>query len=110
MPPQFRSMPSFLKGTVNSIREFGAFLEILPGRDGLCHVSEISSGYIDNVADLIRVGDDQRALLRKVVVQVGDDLDGHVGLAGAGRAHHHRQPVVDARTNGLHLCVSSQFQ
>ncbi|MEC9149016.1 MAG: S1 RNA-binding domain-containing protein, partial [Planctomycetota bacterium] len=39
-------------------REFGAFLEILPGRDGLCHVSEISSGYIDNVADLIRVGDE----------------------------------------------------
>lgn len=46
------------QGTVNSIREFGAFLEILPGRDGLCHVSEISSGYIDNVADLIRVGDE----------------------------------------------------
>ena len=46
------------QGTVNSIREFGAFLEILPGRDGLCHVSEISSGYIDNVGDLIRVGDE----------------------------------------------------
>lgn len=45
-------------GTVNSIREFGAFLEILPGRDGLCHVSEISDGYIDNVADYVKIGDE----------------------------------------------------
>ena len=45
-------------GTVNSIREFGAFLEILPGRDGLCHVSEISDGYIDNVADYLKIGDE----------------------------------------------------
>ncbi|HRE99632.1 MAG TPA: polyribonucleotide nucleotidyltransferase, partial [Pirellulaceae bacterium] len=45
-------------GTVNSIREFGAFLEILPGRDGLCHVSEISDGYIDNVSAILSIGDE----------------------------------------------------
>ena len=45
-------------GTVNSIREFGAFLEILPGRDGLCHVSEIADGYIENVADYVKIGDE----------------------------------------------------
>ena len=33
-------------GTVSSIKDFGAFVEILPGRDGLCHISELSDGYI----------------------------------------------------------------
>ena len=31
-------------GTVSSVKDFGAFVEILPGRDGLCHISELSNG------------------------------------------------------------------
>ena len=30
----------------SSIKEFGAFIEITPGRDGLCHVSELDSGFV----------------------------------------------------------------
>lgn len=40
-----------------SIREFGAFVEILPGIEGLCHISELSNGYIKNVEDVCKVGD-----------------------------------------------------
>jgi polyribonucleotide nucleotidyltransferase len=45
------------EGRVTSIKDFGAFVEILPGRDGLCHISELSDDYVANVADICRVGD-----------------------------------------------------
>ncbi len=44
-------------GTVVSITDFGAFIEILPGQDGLCHVSELSADYVNKVADVVNLGD-----------------------------------------------------
>ncbi len=57
-------------GTVTSIRDFGAFVEILPGRDGLCHISELSSGYVASVDTICSVGDSM-----KVIVIDIDDHD-----------------------------------
>jgi polyribonucleotide nucleotidyltransferase len=45
------------EGRVTSIKEFGAFVEILPGKDGLVHISELSEGYVSSVSDVCRVGD-----------------------------------------------------
>jgi len=50
-------------GVVSSVKEFGAFVEILPGRDGLCHVSELSTGYIENVEDVCQIGDEMKVLV-----------------------------------------------
>ena len=50
-------------GTVSSVKDFGAFVEILPGRDGLCHISELSGGYIDNVEDICQVGDEMKVIV-----------------------------------------------
>ncbi len=44
-------------GTVNSIKDFGAFIEIAPGKDGLCHISELSDGFVKSVTDICKVGD-----------------------------------------------------
>jgi polyribonucleotide nucleotidyltransferase len=44
-------------GRVTSIKEFGAFIEILPGRDGLCHISELDDKYVDKVDSVCKVGD-----------------------------------------------------
>ncbi len=44
-------------GQVTSIKEFGAFIEILPGRDGLCHISELSDEYDDSIHNVCKVGD-----------------------------------------------------
>jgi len=44
-------------GRVTSIKDFGAFIEILPGKDGLCHISELSDEYVSSVADVCKVGD-----------------------------------------------------
>ena len=45
------------EGRVSSIKDFGAFVEILPGKDGLVHISELSDGYVSSVSDICRVGD-----------------------------------------------------
>jgi polyribonucleotide nucleotidyltransferase len=45
------------EGRVTSVKDFGAFVEILPGRDGLCHISELSDEYVASVTDVCRVGD-----------------------------------------------------
>ncbi len=46
------------EGRVTSVKDFGAFVEILPGKDGLCHISELSDDYVRSVGDVCRVGDD----------------------------------------------------
>jgi polyribonucleotide nucleotidyltransferase len=45
------------RGRVTSVKDFGAFVEILPGQEGLCHVSELSETYIKNVGEVVKVGD-----------------------------------------------------
>jgi polyribonucleotide nucleotidyltransferase len=45
------------EGKVTSIKDFGAFIEILPGRDGLCHISELDDKFVGKVEDVCRVGD-----------------------------------------------------
>ncbi len=47
-------------GRVTSIKDFGAFVEVIPGQDGLCHVSELSNDFVKNVADVVKVGDSVR--------------------------------------------------
>lgn len=45
------------EGPVKSILPFGAFIEILPGRDGLLHISEIAHRRVERVEDELHVGD-----------------------------------------------------
>ena len=42
---------------VVSVKDFGVFVEITPGVEGLCHISELSEGYVKNVGDVCKVGD-----------------------------------------------------
>src|SRR5207253_1285595 len=44
-------------GRVTSVKDFGAFIEILPVRDGLCHISELDDKYVDKVDSVCKVGD-----------------------------------------------------
>ncbi|MCK6560312.1 polyribonucleotide nucleotidyltransferase [candidate division KSB1 bacterium] len=46
------------QGTVKSVKEFGAFVEILPGREGLLHISQIDNRRIARVEDVLKVGDE----------------------------------------------------
>jgi len=44
-------------GRVVSIKEFGAFVEVLPGRDGLVHISELADFRVKTVEDVVKIGD-----------------------------------------------------
>lgn len=56
-------------GVVKRIANFGAFVEILPGTDGLLHISEIENRRIDRVEDVLRLGDH----VQVKVIEIGDD-------------------------------------
>jgi polyribonucleotide nucleotidyltransferase len=45
------------QGKVVSVKDFGVFVEIAPGVEGLCHISELSDGYVKNVEDVCKMGD-----------------------------------------------------
>ncbi|CRH47316.1 polynucleotide phosphorylase/polyadenylase [Chlamydia trachomatis] len=44
-------------GRVTSIATFGVFVEVLPGKEGLCHISELSKQKVDNISDFVKEGD-----------------------------------------------------
>lgn len=45
------------EGKVVSTKDFGAFVEIAPGTDGMVHISELAHGYVKTVADVVKIGD-----------------------------------------------------
>jgi len=45
------------KAKVVSVKDFGAFVELTPGVEGLCHISELDSGYVKSVEQVCKVGD-----------------------------------------------------
>lgn len=63
------------EGTVTGIKEFGCFVEILPGKDGLCHISELSDRRIPSVDSVCKVGD------KMTVKCIGIDERGRVKLS-----------------------------
>lgn len=62
-------------GTVKRVANFGAFVEILPGKDGLVHISDLDVRRIDRVEDVVNVGDE---ILVKVI---GIDHQGKIKLS-----------------------------
>jgi polyribonucleotide nucleotidyltransferase len=63
------------RGTVRGIQVFGAFVQILPGRDGLLHISEIDRKRINRVEDVLKIGDEIE------VKVIGIDKDGKIKLS-----------------------------
>lgn len=63
------------KGKVTRITDFGAFIEILPGKEGLCHISQLSNKRINKVTDVINID-------QEIDVRVTDiDSKGRINLA-----------------------------
>lgn len=63
------------KGVVRSIVTFGAFVEILPGRDGLLHISEIDKRRVNKVEDVLKLGQEVE------VKVIGIDREGKIRLS-----------------------------
>ena len=46
------------RGKVVTIKEFGCFVEVLPGKDGLCHISELANFRVKQTEDIVKLGDE----------------------------------------------------
>ncbi|MFH1283717.1 MAG: polyribonucleotide nucleotidyltransferase [bacterium] len=66
------------KGKVARLVKFGAFVEILPGKDGLLHISQISNKRIDKVEDIFSEGDEVEVLVQEI------DNQGRINLTCKG--------------------------
>ncbi len=65
----------FLEGTVVSIKEFGAFIEFAPGKEGMVHISKIARERINRVEDVLTLGDKVK------VVCLGKDKMGRMSFS-----------------------------
>jgi polyribonucleotide nucleotidyltransferase len=63
------------KGIVRRLMDFGAFVEIFPGTEGLCHISELAENRVNNVADVLQEGDEV------LVAVLSIDRDGKIRLS-----------------------------
>ncbi len=63
------------EGRVKSVKDFGAFIEILPGKEGLCHISELEHRHVAKVTDVLSEGDITR------VKVIGIDDQGKIKLS-----------------------------
>jgi polyribonucleotide nucleotidyltransferase len=70
-------------GTVTRLMNFGAFVEVLPGKEGLLHVSEISQRHVPKVDDVLNPGDTVLVLVKEI-----DDM---------GRINLSRKRILDKK-------------
>ncbi|NOQ67917.1 polyribonucleotide nucleotidyltransferase [Patescibacteria group bacterium] len=66
------------QGKVVKIMDFGAFVEILPGQDGLVHISELAEGRVEKVEDVVKVGDAIKVKVKEI------DSQGRINLTHKG--------------------------
>ena len=78
-------------GRVVGIQPFGAFVELLPGKDGLLHISRVAQGRVDKVEDVLNIGDEVKVKVLEVDEKGKislDRLDKPEAPAGSGKREH----------------------
>jgi polyribonucleotide nucleotidyltransferase len=82
------------EGEVKRILPFGAFVEILPGKEGMVHVSQMSTGYVNNPEEVVKIG-------QKVHVRVMEVDDMHrINLSMLFGEDAKKAPVRERREGG----------
>ena len=94
-------------GRVVSIQPFGAFVNLLPGKDGLLHISRVAQGRVDKVEDVLNVGDEVKVKVieiddrGKISLDRLDKPEAPAGSgAGAGEGERRERRAPRDRDNG----------
>mgnify|MGYP001610564622 CR=1 FL=1 len=64
-----------VEGRVSKILDFGAIVDLAPGRDGMIHISELANRRIEKIEEVVKIGDKIKAKIIRI------DPDGHIGLS-----------------------------
>lgn len=84
------------RSKVVSVKDFGVFVEFVPGVEGLCHISELSDGYVKSVGDVCKVGDIIPVKLLAIDEQGRFKLSRRAALAELGQKEgEEKQPVEE---------------
>ncbi len=92
-----------LTGVVRNVIDFGVFVDIGVHQDGLVHISEITSGYIEKPSDVLSVGQQVRVKVIGVDVKrcrIALSMKQATGAAELGRPRRERVIKRDTRNNG----------
>ncbi len=101
------------KGRVVSVKDFGAFVEVLPGKDGLVHVSELANFRVKNPQDIVKVGDeiwvkcvgvDEQGRVRlsrkQAMAERDKEMAGTTSIASASSAQStHHKPTAPSHSH-----------
>lgn len=97
------------RGKVVTIKEFGAFVEFMPGKDGLCHISELANFRVKQVEDIVKMGDeiwvkvleiDEKGKIRLSRKAAMAERDAAMGGGEAGAAPAEGQPAGEGAPAG----------
>ena len=88
------------EGVVKTITDFGAFVEILPGKDGLCHVSELDYKRVEKVEDYVNIGDTMTVKVMKIDEKTGKISLSHKETMEKPEGWEERPPRREGGNNG----------
>lgn len=98
------------EGRITGIKDFGAFVEILPGQEGLVHISELAGGFVKSVTDVVKMGDvikvkvigidDQHRIKlsrKQVEMEAGEDAGGQ----DMPKSEPHSRPISSGQSSDV---------
>ena len=74
-------------GKVVRIMNFGVFVELLPGKDGMVHISKLANGRVEKCEDVVKVGDELEVKVAEI------DSQGRINLVRNDIVYEHNEPV-----------------
>ncbi|HEY9181445.1 MAG TPA: S1 RNA-binding domain-containing protein, partial [Candidatus Baltobacteraceae bacterium] len=96
-------------GEVTRIINIGAFVKILPGKEGLVHISQLAPTRVEKVEDVVKVGDEVMVKVMEIDGQGRINLSRKAVLTGTGAAapsgngaHEHHEPAHSGGGHGGH--------
>ena len=102
-------------GTVKRVEKYGAFVEVLPGKEGLVHISQLDATRVNKVSDVVKVGDTIMVKVTEIDDQGADQLVAQGRFErtvfGEIRGGHNARPIIlftkRAEQSGSFLCLCS---
>jgi polyribonucleotide nucleotidyltransferase len=91
-------------GTVSSVKDFGAFIEIAPGRDGLCHVSEFSTDDVKSFHEIRKVKVGEKLQVKVIAI----DDQNRVKLSRKAVLAEHGEGAGDEPRSAFPIPIWSQ--
>ena len=90
------------QGMVKSVKEFGAFVEILPGKEGLVHISQLDTKRVEKVEDLFKVGDTMEVKLMQIDPEGKLSLSRKATMPGGENAEEEMDRARERRKSAPH--------